>query len=57
MTAVADLEETIRRMEADNLRLSGELATANERLASYQTAEAIADETRAKRYMDGLGDQ
>lgn len=57
MPTVAELEAQLRAADAENLRLNGELATANEELASLRTAVAIHDEDRAKRYYDGLGDE
>lgn len=54
---MAQLEEENRHLEAENLRLSGELFTMREKLGYYERAEVIADETRAKRYFDGQGDE
>lgn len=54
---IEELEQENRLLEAENLRLSGELFTLREKLGYYERVEAIADETRAKRYFDGQGDE
>jgi cell division protein FtsB len=54
---VAKLEQDLAVLDQANADLSGQLADLHEQLGSYQHAEAIADEARAKRYYDGLGDQ
>ncbi len=54
---LARRDELIARMDAELVEVSGRLATAEERLAGFEHAEAIADEDRAKRYHDGLGDE
>lgn len=58
------LRETIARLQgqlmdrdAAHADLSGQLQDARERLSSFELAEAIADETRAKRHFDGYGDE
>lgn len=43
------------RLDGDNAQLAGQLADAKAQLSSYTLAEAIDDETRAKRHMD-VGD-
>lgn len=53
---LAERDELIARMDAELTEVSGRLQDALERLGGYEYAEAIADETRAKRYYDGLGD-
>jgi 3-oxoacyl-(acyl-carrier-protein) synthase len=54
---LAERDELIARMDAELVEVSGRLATAEERLAGFEHAEAIADEDRAKRYYDGRGDE
>lgn len=49
--------ELIAKLDQDNAQLAGQLADAKAQLASYTLAAAIDDETRAKRYYDGLGDE
>lgn len=54
---LARKEEQLTELDGMHAEVSARLEQAEEELAGYRTAEAIADETRAKRYYDGQGDQ
>jgi hypothetical protein len=51
---IDELADRIARMDAELAQMSGQLRDALEQLAGF---EAIADETRAKRHYDGMGDE
>lgn len=54
---VKALTDQLVELDEMHAEVSARLEQAQEELAGYRTAESIADETRAKRYYDGQGDE
>lgn len=57
LAELARKDAQLTELDELHAEVSARLEQAEEELAGYRTAEAIADETRAKRYYDGQGDE